>query len=224
MPMLTVHLTVFVAIALVILLLVALWARRRGKPAVEREDIVIAAALSTPAFVENAKIPAAEPVIADTDKLSEIADETKVEEEAPDTDADVDKPIEETAAPSGSEENIEEVPVKVDHRPDWLEAPRNGKADDLTAIKGIGQAIQSMLHENGIFHYSQIADWNSDEAIWVERKIGFSGRVSREKWIEQAKKLVATPPKAAKKKPASKSRKSAPKSTVKKTRSKKPPA
>ncbi|MFC0246586.1 endonuclease [Falsochrobactrum ovis] len=219
MPMLTVHLTVFVAIALVILFLVALWSRRRGKSAVEREDIIVAAALSTPACVDNAKTPAAEPVIADKDQVTETAVETKVAEEAPETDAE--KPVEETELPSGSEEKIEEAPVKIEPRPAGLDGPRNGKADDLTAIKGIGQAIQSMLHENGIFHYSQIADWSSDEAIWVERKIGFSGRVTREKWVEQAKKLAAAPAKAAKKKSATKTRKPASKNG-KRTRSKKP--
>lgn len=218
MPMLTVHLTVFVAIALVILFLVALWARRGGKPAAEREDIVVAAALSTPASVDNAKTPTAEPVIPETDKVSDTAPETEIVDESPDR--EVEKPIEETVLASDSEENIEEAPVKVEHRPVWVEAPRNGKADDLTAIKGIGLRIQSMLHEIGIFHYSQIADWSSDEAIWVEQKIGFSGRVSREKWVEQAKKLVATPPKTAKKKSATKSGQAASKN-VKKTRSKK---
>lgn len=222
MPMLTVHLTVLVAIALVIWLLLALRARRGRKPAVEKEDIIIAAALSTPAFVDNAKPAVEEPVIAVTDKTSETAIAAQTADEL--LEADSGKPTEETVLQSPSEENIEEVPVKVEHRPEWLEAPRNGNADDLTAIKGIGLAVQSMLNEIGIFHYSQIADWSSDEAIWVEQNIGFSGRVSREKWVEQAKKLVAAPNKTSKKKAASKSRKPAQKNTVKRTRSKKPSA
>ncbi len=87
-------------------------------------------------------------------------------------------------------------------RPQWREAPRRGKADELTAIEGIGKAIEAVLHELGIFHYDQIAQWTREEAIWIERRIGFPGRVEREGWIAQAAKLAEPPAKSTMKRGA----------------------
>ncbi|AAL52484.1 hypothetical cytosolic protein [Brucella melitensis bv. 1 str. 16M] len=87
-------------------------------------------------------------------------------------------------------------------RPQWREAPRRGKADELTAIEGIGKAIEAVLHELGIFHYDQIAQWTREEAIWIERRIGFPGRVEREGWIAQAAKLAEPPAKSTTKRGA----------------------
>ena len=38
-------------------------------------------------------------------------------------------------------------------------APRGGKADKLTLIKGIGPVNEKKLNEHGIFHFDQIAAW-----------------------------------------------------------------
>ena len=47
--------------------------------------------------------------------------------------------------------------------------------------------MQSM----GFFHYDQIAKWTDTEVAWVdENLIGFKGRVTRDKWLEQAKLLA----------------------------------
>ncbi len=40
-----------------------------------------------------------------------------------------------------------------------LAAPRGGKADNLTRIKGIGTVNEGKLHALGIFHFDQIAAW-----------------------------------------------------------------
>ena len=63
------------------------------------------------------------------------------------------------------------------------------KADDLTAIRGIGKVIEKKLHELGIRSFGQIAALTPDEVKRVNDAIEFPGRVEREHWIEQAREL-----------------------------------
>lgn len=75
-------------------------------------------------------------------------------------------------------------------KPETLAAPRDGAPDDLSRIKGIGPKSLEKLHALGVFHYDQIAVWNLDNARWVGAAIGAPGRVERDKWIQQARKLT----------------------------------
>lgn len=75
--------------------------------------------------------------------------------------------------------------------PELLKKPRQGSADDLTLINGIGKAIQNKLFAVGIFHYDQLADLNELQIDWLNRSTGFAGRAERENWCAQAKKLMA---------------------------------
>jgi predicted flap endonuclease-1-like 5' DNA nuclease len=63
------------------------------------------------------------------------------------------------------------------------------KADDLTAIRGIGKVIEKKLHDLGIRSFGQIAALTPDEVKRVNDAIEFPGRVEREHWIEQAREL-----------------------------------
>ena len=38
-------------------------------------------------------------------------------------------------------------------------APREGGADDLKKIKGVGPKLEELLHGLGIYHFDQIAAW-----------------------------------------------------------------
>lgn len=77
-------------------------------------------------------------------------------------------------------------------KPATLEAARDGGADDLKHIKGVGPKMEKMLHGMGFFHYDQIAAWTDQEVAWVDANLeGFKGRVSRDNWVEQAKILAA---------------------------------
>ncbi len=78
----------------------------------------------------------------------------------------------------------------VGERPQALDAPRGGKADDLRKITGIGPVIAGKLNELGIYHYDQIASWGRPEIRWVGACLAFPGRIDREAWVEQAKRLV----------------------------------
>ena len=74
-------------------------------------------------------------------------------------------------------------------KPITLSAPREGVADDLKKIEGIGLKIENGLYELGIFHYSQIAEWSVDNITWIDTHFAHKGRISREEWITQAKHL-----------------------------------
>jgi len=67
--------------------------------------------------------------------------------------------------------------------------PKNGEADDLKKIQGIGIKVENALYEVGVFHYTQIADWTKDNIEWVDDYLSTDGRVKRESWISQAKEL-----------------------------------
>jgi predicted flap endonuclease-1-like 5' DNA nuclease len=74
--------------------------------------------------------------------------------------------------------------------PLFLSAP-NGQCDDLTRISGIGPRLATLLADIGIFHIWQIAGWSPDDIAEVDAKLGaFSGRIVRDKWVEQANALM----------------------------------
>jgi predicted flap endonuclease-1-like 5' DNA nuclease len=79
---------------------------------------------------------------------------------------------------------------KISIAPKGLDAPRDGKKDDLVRIKGIGLKIEEKLNSLGIYHYDQIANWTKEEINWVNSFLHFSGRIEREDWITQAKALA----------------------------------
>ncbi len=74
--------------------------------------------------------------------------------------------------------------------PKVLDAPINGKPDNLCKIKGIGTVIEGKLNDLGIFHFEQIASWSEEEIKWVDGHLSFSGRIIREDWVGQAKLLA----------------------------------
>ncbi|MEM9476339.1 MAG: NADH:ubiquinone oxidoreductase [Pseudomonadota bacterium] len=77
-------------------------------------------------------------------------------------------------------------------RPASLDGPRDGGADDLKKIKGVGPKLEQLLHRLGFYHFDQIAAWTPDEVAWVDENLeGFKGRVSRDTWVDQAKTLAA---------------------------------
>ena len=75
--------------------------------------------------------------------------------------------------------------------PETLKAARDGKPDDLKKLKGVGPKLETTLHELGFFHFDQVASWGPAEVAWVDSRLKFKGRIERDGWIEQAKKLAA---------------------------------
>lgn len=106
------------------------------------------------------------------------------------------KPKKEAPAPTGgtSEDYDKDGVVEgADEgtRPEALDGPRDGKADNLKEIKGIGPKMEKMCNALGFYHFDQIANWTADEVAWVNANLeGFKGRVTRDEWVDQAKILA----------------------------------
>ncbi len=75
-------------------------------------------------------------------------------------------------------------------QPDLIDSAREGKADDLRRISGIGPKLEQKLNSLGIWHYDQIASWTQANIDWVNTAISYRGRIERESWVPQAKQLA----------------------------------
>jgi predicted flap endonuclease-1-like 5' DNA nuclease len=75
-------------------------------------------------------------------------------------------------------------------RPDGLPAPRGGAPDDLRLIAGVSPRIESTLNSLGVYHFDQIAAWTPANIEWLERYLAFKGRIGREDWVAQARRLA----------------------------------
>ncbi len=71
-----------------------------------------------------------------------------------------------------------------------LKAAIGGKADDLKTISGVGPKLEKTLNGLGIFHFEQIAGWSAKDVTEVDDLLSFKGRIERDHWIAQAKKLA----------------------------------
>jgi predicted flap endonuclease-1-like 5' DNA nuclease len=71
-----------------------------------------------------------------------------------------------------------------------LKAPEKGTPDPLIDIIGIGPANEKELHELGIYHFWQIAEWTPENIKWVSEQIRFPGRIVRENWMKQARDFM----------------------------------
>jgi predicted flap endonuclease-1-like 5' DNA nuclease len=77
--------------------------------------------------------------------------------------------VEPAAAPAVKAEAAPLVATTVDappamSRPLGLAAARQGGADDLKLITGVGPKIEMVLNDLGIFHFSQIAGWSAADS------------------------------------------------------------
>jgi predicted flap endonuclease-1-like 5' DNA nuclease len=64
-------------------------------------------------------------------------------------------------------------------------------SDDLQRIKGVGPFIEDKLNALGIYTFEQVGNMTSEIEEQVNIAIEFfSGRIKRDKWAKQAKKLA----------------------------------
>lgn len=100
-------------------------------------------------------------------------------------------PVRSAAPVSVPEPAAVAAPHPVGEGPLRLTAPRNGRADDLKEIEGIGPALEALCHELGFYHFDQIANWTEADVAWVDHNMPrFKGRIVRDKWVAQAKIIV----------------------------------
>ena len=59
-------------------------------------------------------------------------------------------------------------------------------------IKGVGPKLERLLHSMGFYHFDQVANWTGRQIAWVDENLkGFKGRVTRDHWVAQAKRLAS---------------------------------
>jgi len=66
-----------------------------------------------------------------------------------------------------------------------------GEPDNLRLIKGVGPKLNTLLNNLGVTRFDQIAEWKEAEIAEVDQYLDtFSGRITRDAWIDQAKFLA----------------------------------
>lgn len=79
-----------------------------------------------------------------------------------------------------------------DGRPTGLsDGAREGGADDLKLISGVGPKLEETLNGLGIWHFDQVAGLKKKDIAWVDERLRFKGRIERDDWVGQAKTLAA---------------------------------
>ena len=100
----------------------------------------------------------------------------------------------EAGAAVPAREAMKQVPAEMAEKapePASTTAPVEGE-DDLRRIKGLGPKLVSLLHEQGVTSFAQIAAWNESDIDRMDARMGrFQGRIRRDDWVEQAKLLAA---------------------------------
>ncbi|HLQ20382.1 MAG TPA: hypothetical protein VK146_15515 [Tabrizicola sp.] len=73
-----------------------------------------------------------------------------------------------------------------------LDGPRGGTADELQEIEGIGPALEKLVNSLGFYHFDQIAAWTEADVALIDAEMkNFKGRITRDKWVEQARIIVS---------------------------------
>ena len=65
-----------------------------------------------------------------------------------------------------------------------------GTVDDLKQIVGVGPVLEKRLNSIGIYQFRQVRDWTKRTVEYLDEELSLGGRISREDWIVQAKKLA----------------------------------
>jgi predicted flap endonuclease-1-like 5' DNA nuclease len=61
----------------------------------------------------------------------------------------------------------------------------------LTQLKGLGPKAASILNDLGVTRFEQIASWNEADVAAIDARMGaFKGRITRDRWVDQAKLLA----------------------------------
>jgi small subunit ribosomal protein S2 len=75
------------------------------------------------------------------------------------------------------------------------ETPAAGEADagdELTRLNGVGPVIAAKLAAIGVTTLAQVAAWTEDDVAKVDEQLSLKGRIGREEWVEQARKLTSS--------------------------------
>lgn len=177
-----------ILISLVVLLLLGFFLVSRFCGALVQEPLE--SSLTTPAPAHAAQTETAEEAGTDV-AVEEVAEAPAAETEA----APEEESAEEVAADAVAEAEEPAAEVEAgetaEKQPEVLKAARAGGADDLKQLKGVGPKLEATLNGLGFWHFDQIAAWGAAEIEWVDARLKFKGRITRDNWVDQAKALAA---------------------------------
>ncbi len=91
---------------------------------------------------------------------------------------------------TAAEEAPAKAPKAAKAAPKAETAKADAGGDDLKQLSGVGPALEKKLHENGVTTFAQIAAWGEADIAEMDEKLSFKGRIEREGWVDQAKKLA----------------------------------
>lgn len=121
-------------------------------------------------FLSDASTPESENADQDVEQLQAYRDEIKA----------LEKKLEELETEYDSYQEVS-APLEADSR----------AQDDLKKIKGIGKVLEGKLYKLGITSYEQIAALDKQGIEKLNEKLdGFPGRIERDDWVGQAKRLL----------------------------------
>ncbi len=89
--------------------------------------------------------------------------------------------------PAATVDDADDVPTEAF---ELLSAPR-GAPDDLAKLHGVGPQLVKKLNDGGIYHYWQIGAMTPDDAKKVDAELKLNGRIERDGWIAEARKLAS---------------------------------
>ncbi|MBY4895202.1 NADH-quinone oxidoreductase subunit E [Rhodobacteraceae bacterium N5(2021)] len=99
--------------------------------------------------------------------------------------AKAEAPAKSKAKPPSKADPVPTAEVE-EQAPELLTAARDGGADDLKRISGVGPKLEGVLNDLGFYHFDQIAAWGPAEIAWVDARLKFKGRIERDDWVSQA--------------------------------------
>lgn len=120
------------------------------------------------------------------DEAEAVAQNTPVDDTAPTEVLAVTPP---PVAPAPPPLATSETPATYEPAP--AAAPIATGTDDLTQLKGVGPKLAARLGELGITRFAQVAALSPADADALDAQLGtFRGRLTRDRWIDQAAYLA----------------------------------
>ncbi|MEO0999077.1 MAG: 50S ribosomal protein L21 [Pseudomonadota bacterium] len=153
-----------------------------------------AGASGVKAAIGTGSIPKDERPALSVDEAAPAVEETAVEVAEEEVVVEAAAEVAEAPAESPAEAPAEEAPAAEEveaARPDNLLDAPEGDEDDLTRISGVGPKLKSLLNENGVYHFRQIAAWGPAEIAYMDDLLKFKGRIERDEWTRQAAEFAA---------------------------------
>ncbi|MEM7241847.1 MAG: hypothetical protein AAF429_06650 [Pseudomonadota bacterium] len=100
------------------------------------------------------------------------------------------KPAAKKAAPKTAAKKAPAKKTVAKKRPPALYTKKPAKVDDLKEISGVGPKLEKTCNSIGVYQFDQIAHWTKKDIAMVDDKLSFKGRIERDNWVGQAKKLA----------------------------------